>query len=1216
MIFSIGFVSAEEIAFDDSLSVSAEEIAFDDSLSVSSDEAISEDLSLGDEKTFKDLNDTVSQSAGNLNIEYNYTYNEETDSDFSIYGITIINKTDYVIEGNGNTIDGNGHTIFTFTNSNVTIQNLILKNMKLGLYIEGQSSITTYNVTFENSAATAAAVYNSRYSSSHDKFLDVHDMEGSAIYSSDSFVNVNNSTFMTDEIEWALIYGKGESPIEIINCEFKDLSSKYATVIYNSYSTSIRNCRFYNLESITAGAIGLKGGKDLAVEDCQFVNVSSAKNGGAIYADMNGNGRESYENVSITVKNSLFDNCSSGFGGAILQLGGSFSAIGSNFTNNIAGYVGGAIFTSDVINRIEGCLFENNTAVEDTFFLGAEGSGAELYGKFSSGAIYADNGEFTMKGSNFTGNSGAVGLYYNKYQITNCIFDGNQMAIKTMFDMLNSSQRNNVFNDDNVSFNNLNVNYNIAGRGMEIPLNPTIIDANTTDSSFDLRDYGLVTPVEDQGNMGSCWAFGGAGAFESAFLKATGIALNISENNIQKAIMAYSIYGNPDIVEGGYYFSPVSYFISYMGFLNESDDSYDEFGKVSYLMLNKDTYHVQNVLVIPIRNLSSNYQEIDQQLKEALIKYGAVTIFIFGSSLESEGYNKETFSQFYGAPDADGNHFVTLVGWDDNFSKDNFLPYNYTYTDEETGEEVSELIYVQNNGAWICKNSWGSDWGEDGYYYVSYEDTSFASNPSVAYIINDTALYNRVYQYDLPSMNFHYQGDTYKNYYDAEEDELISAVGTYFNETGVPYTISVFINDRVVYKQSGKSSHAGFETIKLLRPIAVNKGVNFAIQIKSNAVAVTDNVRQFFREGNSFDNYYGDLSDYFTTAIIKAYTNVNSHIVSKICYLTSNKFSINLGIANKTVQMEYDGKNYTVTTDSNGTAILNAALKLGDYGITVYFDGSSVLYPLHVFKSVELAKTSITVGFNTPINIDSFYYDFNDVPLNKKSITVILDKKTFNLPCNNKGYIDLSVTNLKIGNHKLTVINPVTNEKAICTIKVVSRFSGNKNIVMDYCNGSKYQVRVYGNNGKVVGAGQVVTFRVKGKNYKVKTNKNGWARLSIPNTLIPVKKYAVTATYKGQTVKNYITVKQVLRTSGVKVKKTAKSFALKATLKTSKKKAIRGKVIKFKFMGKTYKAKTNKNGLAKVTIKKAVIKKLKKGKTYKASVTYVRDTVKANVKVL
>ena len=165
---------------------------------------------------------------------------------------------------------------------------------------------------------------------------------------------------------------------------------------------------------------------------------------------------------------------------------------------------------------------------------------------------------------------------------------------------------------------------------------------------------------------------------------------------------------------------------------------------------------------------------------------------------------------------------------------------------------------------------------------------------------------------------------------------------------------------------------------------------------------------------------------------------------------------------------------------------------------------------------------------------------------------------------------------------------------------------------MYYGDGSSFKVRVFSNNGNPAGANQVVTIKLNKATYKVKTNSKGYAILKIPNTVKPGK-YTLTATFAGQTIKHTVKVKQSLKLSKVKVKKSAKKLVIKATLKG--KKPIKGKKLTFKFNGKTYKAKTNKKGIAKITIKKSALKKLKVGKKVKYQVTYLKDTVKKSVKV-
>jgi hypothetical protein len=139
----------------------------------------------------------------------------------------------------------------------------------------------------------------------------------------------------------------------------------------------------------------------------------------------------------------------------------------------------------------------------------------------------------------------------------------------------------------------------------------------------------------------------------------------------------------------------------------------------------------------------------------------------------------------------------------------------------------------------------------------------------------------------------------------------------------------------------------------------------------------------------------------------------------------------------------------------------------------------------------------------------------------------------------------------------------------------------NKDVSNYYGAKTNYKVRIYGNDAKPVGAGKVVTFKVNGKTYKIKTNKNGYATLAVK---LPAKKYTVTASYNGFKVSNKITVKKVLSAKNISKKKT-KTTKFKAKLVNSAGKVLKGKKITFKIDGKKYTAKTNKKGISTVTIK-------------------------------
>ena len=279
--------------------------------------------------------------------------------------------------------------------------------------------------------------------------------------------------------------------------------------------------------------------------------------------------------------------------------------------------------------------------------------------------------------------------------------------------------------------------------------------------------------------------------------------------------------------------------------------------------------------------------------------------------------------------------------------------------------------------------------------------------------------------------------------------------------------------------------------------------------------------------------------------------------------------------------------------------------------IDVEYNNTKIVYIIQIKNTI--VSQDVSRGYNSNYNYKIQLLNSTGRARSNTDIDVTINGKVKRYTTDANGFITIPFTKLT-ANQVISVINPLNNEVSKNVIKVVSRFGGNKNINMYYFDATKFSVKVYGDDGKLVGANQVVTVKLNKKTYKVKTNKNGVASLKIPNTVKPGT-YTLYSTYKGQTVKNTVKVKQVLTSKKtISVKRSAKKLVLKVTLKNGSK-ALKGKKITFKFNGKTYKAKTNKKGIAKVTVKKKVIKKLKKGKKYAVKITYLKNSIKTSVKV-
>lgn len=320
-----------------------------------------------------------------------------------------------------------------------------------------------------------------------------------------------------------------------------------------------------------------------------------------------------------------------------------------------------------------------------------------------------------------------------------------------------------------------------------------------------------------------------------------------------------------------------------------------------------------------------------------------------------------------------------------------------------------------------------------------------------------------------------------------------------------------------------------------------------------------------------------------------------------------------------TLPIDADGKvsiNNLYEVNVNGSSNVALDLTEGEYDINVtYFDSQRYVdksITVHI-KVIHNPNVILTVSdlatYSTTGKITAKLTNYNSTPIADASVFI----NNVEVKTNGEG-IATSDFNFEVGTHKIAVNfkgdSQYNATSEVITVKVLSRFVENKNIVIDYYDGSKYKVRIIGDDGKFVGANQIVKITIGKTAKNVKTDKNGYAILTITNT---PNKYTITATYKGQSVKNTLQIKQTLKTSKVTTKKTAKSFSLKATLKTSKNKPIKGKTIIFKFNGKTYSVKTDKKGIATVKITKNVIKKLKKGKKYTFTVKYVSNTIKNQV---
>ena len=534
-------------------------------------------------------------------------------------------------------------------------------------------------------------------------------------------------------------------------------------------------------------------------------------------------------------------------------------------------------------------------------------------------------------------------------------------------------------------------------------------------SKYDSRNNGVVSTVKNQDISGCCWAFAIAESVQDSYASAnSGTKLDLSE-----AQLAYFMYNQPTDglsllredkvagrnedgkkVENGsceFYNIGGNPWLSIfgisrgIGFTNENEVSFKDLLKA----INKGkTYIPKESQCYPANEyrLTDAYiVSVDEEsnvIKQMVMEKGAGTIAYNNSA---EGYDYTTYA-YYNPDSKPGktNHAVTIVGWDDNYSRRNFFNE------------------PEHDGAWLIKNSWGKGWGNAGYFWLSYDEPSIQSG-TVYFYDADTCLYDHIYQYD-GTMSYDTIEKEYThsaNVFTAKQSELLKAVSFHTVESNTDCEVRIYKNvkgekptdgDMVTELTGLYYKQPGYHSIELDDVIELEQGEVFSVVIKEtlngdattiyvdrdhdNKWVVSDSSSEFGESYVSMDGMnWEDLSaDGNSNVRIKAFADVKEEEIQgtlefeeESYEVTANEptiLNVKMGnqIVNDKVHLtftvdEVDGKDIADVDDlGNVTGKLAGKTK-----VTVAYAGQSATCELTV-KVIPVEKIEKEIGYATKEN--------------------------------------------------------------------------------------------------------------------------------------------------------------------------------------------------------------------------------------------------------
>lgn len=545
-------------------------------------------------------------------------------------------------------------------------------------------------------------------------------------------------------------------------------------------------------------------------------------------------------------------------------------------------------------------------------------------------------------------------------------------------------------------------------------------DNTTVPSRFSLKDklstqYNINLSAENQLVLNLCEAFASLKSVETNYALKTGRLINLSERYIDYMLSKY-MYGqfrvmgilpnnlNANSQDGdgsyssgdGVAIDQVYTFLETFGgateydipLKNYTDAEYNNFKNIEPVLKLNSSIAFPNIDKNNLTNetIRNNWLKI---IKIHLMKYGSLRTAI-GSPNGANTYNEATSAYYYknGLTGLGGGHAVSIVGWDDNYSKNNFL------------------VKPEHDGAFIVLNSWGTTWGDDGYFYISYDsygyleqligvlDVSLARDYNTYTYAQKMFVTTGILHSTSSSRLFKSYGLKFNKGDDIEYLSHITALlGSYYDHDStnkIRYYINPvddsFDKDKMIYLGRVSSIIGGFKTnVTLDEPIALT-GNSFAVvfefECENRKCGFSDSkdsnneiIKGNMYNSNGFTEEEWNKIDYeFPVFVLTAKKDIPKVSVTKLPNKTTFNKGEKIDLTGGQIKVKYGNDPETsVSMSSNLVRVIGYdQTKAGNQDITITYDGAVANFSVHIndISSIQVDKLPNKVVYSNGDAID------------------------------------------------------------------------------------------------------------------------------------------------------------------------------------------------------------------------------------------------------